>query len=285
MRFAGWVVFVLLAVACGGTTPEAAPPPSAPTPDAPRTPKPATDDDEPAATDECPEGMTRVAGGALFLGSPEGQGDANERPEHEVKVADFCLDLREVSVADFGACVQNAICEPLPTDARSMDKKSDSDVKAMSQACSARQSDGQLPATCVSADDAERYCRWKGHRLPSEAEWEMAATGGADRLAFPWGSTPPSDDKLCWLKKRACHVGSAAKEAFGLYDMAGNVSEWTESTWVQYPAASQKGGSRLVIRGGNYTSSKPEQVRPEARQPRFRETREPTLGFRCAKSL
>ncbi len=274
----------LLLTACGGS----APPPSAPTPAPTVSEKPAPEP-KPAeaaeASDGCPEGMRRIPGGELFMGSPDGQGVADEHPEHKVAVADFCLDAREVSAADYDACVKNGICKALPKEARTTEKLKPDALAQLGAACSARSSDGSVPANCVELEAAKKFCAWKGHRLPTESEWEWAASGGSDGLSYPWGATPPSDTVACWQHTRgACHVGSKPAEAFELQDMGGNVSEWTDTRYGPYPDAPAK-GEVFVVRGANFATTSTDDMRVARRRSAAASDRLPTIGFRCASGL
>lgn len=109
------------------------------------------------------------------------------------------------------------------------------------------------PIRGISWYEADAYCQWRGKRLPTEFEWEKAARGGDDRL-FVWGQNPRND----WanLGKTVQPVGSFEKDlsADGIYDMNGNVSEWTASWYRSYPNSTYKdenfGEKFKVTRGG-----------------------------------
>jgi formylglycine-generating enzyme required for sulfatase activity len=111
------------------------------------------------------------------------------------------------------------------------------------------------PAVQIAWEDAVAYAAWKGGRLPTEAEWEYAARGGLDGAEYPWGDAPLDPDHpqahiyegtfpSHAAEPRA--VGSHAPNGYGLYDMSGNVWEWTED-WFR-PDAYQHDRARGVVR-------------------------------------
>jgi formylglycine-generating enzyme required for sulfatase activity len=120
----------------------------------------------------------------------------------------------------------------------------------------------------VSWDDAQAYVKWlsgitgKPYRLLSEAEYEYAARAGTE-TQYPWGDdiklygTPMANCAGCgsqWDNKQTAPVGSFAANPFGLYDMVGNVWEWTEDCWNESYQGAPADGSpfRRVVRGGSW---------------------------------
>jgi len=180
------------------------------------------------------------------------------------------------------------------------------------------------PAVHVAYEDVEAYTRWAGKELPTEAEWEFAARGGLDGAKFTWGSEEYPDGKAManWWQgefpwqnlltdghERTSPVGAFPPNGYGLYDMAGNVWEWT-SDWyeprgaaptvksccmgsvnprVVSPEKSFDGRQpqfripRRVVKGGSHLCAPNYclRYRPAARQPQMIDTGMGHIGFRC----
>jgi len=181
------------------------------------------------------------------------------------------------------------------------------------------------PVVHVACEDAEAYTDWVGRALPTEAEWELAARGGVDGAAFTWGDEPRPDGRLManhwngdfpWRNSladgfaRTSPVGSFPPNGYGLYDMAGNVWEWTADWYTaRHPEDADKpccvphnpiGGTpegsrdptqpqfpipRKVIKGGSHlcADSYCLRYRPAARRPQMVDTGMSHLGFRCIR--
>jgi formylglycine-generating enzyme len=174
------------------------------------------------------------------------------------------------------------------------------------------------PVVHVAFEDVEAYASWAGKRLPTEAEWECAARGGLDGKDFVWGDEMEPDGKPAantWqgefpYKSTARHgprtmpVGSFAPNGYGLYDMAGNVWEWTSDWFVSDrgaiespccsgdarersydPCQPQVRIPRKVLKGGSFLCSPSYclRFRPAARSPQMVDTGMSHLGFRCVK--
>jgi sulfatase modifying factor 1 len=159
------------------------------------------------------------------------------------------------------------------------------------------------PVVHVAYEDAERYAAWAGRTLPSEAEWELAARGGLDGAAYTWGEEPePAGERLAnywhgefpWRAEAGygttAPVGSYPPNGHGLFDMAGNVWEWTTSWYGGSEAASRDPSQpqfavpRKVLKGGSFlcADSYCRRYRPAARRPQMIDTGMSHVGFRCA---
>ena len=219
----------------------------------------------------------RIPAGTFVMGSDHDELD--ERPAHRVTLAAFDLDRDEVTALAYARCVLARVCAP-------------------PRRPSARFADA---VTWVSHEDAERYCRFAGMRLPTEAEWERAARDGDGRV-YPWG-----DDFDCSRGNFANYRGEGrcpknpghpvepgrfpggdSKE--GAHDLAGNVWEWV-SDWYEAgyyakaPSTSPKGptgGERKVVKGGACCSmfGLPRSANRLAFPASFADE---DLGFRCAR--
>lgn len=234
--------------------------------------------------DECPE-MVVIPAGSFLMGSPSDPepdpfGDAkpvkiseyNEKPQHLVNIQSFAIGKYEVTQEQWYSVMGNI---PSSNKART------------------------LPVENISWNDAQLFVQkisqktGKKYRLPSEAEWEYAARGGST-TAYPWGSSDAELHVYAWFSSIAQTtnpVGLKKPNQFGLYDMLGNVCEWTQDCWnLGYVGAPTDGSawmggdcSRRVYRGGSYNYF------PRFSRPAFRlgstSVIRSDIGLRVARTL
>ena len=221
--------------------------------------------------DVCPQ-MTRLSGGAFVMGSPETERGrrAWEGPQRQIRIAPLAMSSKEVSFDEWDACVSDGGCGGYtPTD-RGWGRS-------------------ERPVMMVSWNDAQAYVRWlsaktgKAYRLPSEAEWEYAARG-ATSTAYWWGD---EFDQSLVSKRQTNTVGALKENAFGLFDVTGNVAEWVDDCYLndfsQVPEdgrASTAGNcSQRVLRGGSWRDNARE-LRIASRSRVAKAVRDSTIGFR-----
>jgi formylglycine-generating enzyme required for sulfatase activity len=249
--------------------------------------------------------MVRIPAGTFDMGSDRGPKD--EKPVHPVTLSGFEMDVIEVTVAQYRACVAANACRPAT--AVQQEGFSPAVAKTLSQFCNfGRAGRERHPVNCVDWNQASAYCKWAGKRLPTEQEWEYAARG-TDRRTFPWGDGAPGPERLNACGARCVElatgqgwrwpamydgddgfadtapVGSFPKgrSASGVLDMAGNVWEWTDTPYCSSYAASKTCVDDRVIRGGSWSDGNPTYVRAAYRNARAPTVRSIYVGFRCAR--
>ncbi len=272
--------------------------------DAPVAPVGSVDNPK-APTPRCPVDMAGVPGGTFTVG--DDGGDADERPAHDVTLNAFCIDLTEVTVKAWGACVKAGACAA-PAAAVQWGGVTSKDHTLWDSFCNGAHDDrGEHPVNCVSWDQARAYCKWNDRRLPTEEEWELVARG-PNKAPFPWGNLEVTPERLdvcgpdCALKASVLGgdwksilpredgwVGTApvgsypeGKSPFGAYDLAGNVAEWTASAHCPYPGNNCASEMRTV-RGSSFSTDDVRDVRSASRSHLDPTTKAASVGFRCAR--
>ncbi|MCA9590808.1 MAG: SUMF1/EgtB/PvdO family nonheme iron enzyme [Myxococcales bacterium] len=222
-----------------------------------------------AATDAgspCPEGMAAIPGGDFFMGSDERDAFDVEKPAHKVHLSPYCLDIFEVTVADYKACSDKGDCQRSGKD-NEWPGITAAQRKIYDPLCNFPDfrdlgPRGRHPMNCVDWSQAQAFCEKTGRRLPTEAEWELGARGPDGRI-YPWGDALPSAAHLnacgtecvAWmlahpdpdLKPKAMYdaddgfpntapVGSFPQGAsrYGIQDVVGNVWEWVADFHAEY---------------------------------------------------
>jgi formylglycine-generating enzyme required for sulfatase activity len=186
--------------------------------------------------------MLVVRGGTFTMGRDKGE--LNERPAHKVEVDSFAMDRTEVSAGDFAEFLNaagNAGDIHLTADEYATVVVVPAGDGRNETRFSARPGYENFPANNVSWKGADAYCRWRGKRLPTEAEWEKAARG-TDERRFPWGASDPAEAlarfEQVWQEKQfdvfvpvdALPEGASP---YGMLNMAGNVLEWVNDWYRQ----------------------------------------------------
>jgi formylglycine-generating enzyme required for sulfatase activity len=253
--------------------------------------------------------MAFIPGATFSMGSADdGETPTDETPQHRESVGPFCLDATEVTVKAYAACRS---CERAPMTVE-FEGLTPNGRAVESRFCNGADREDH-PVNCVDWHRAKAFCASLGKRLPTEQEWELAARGPEGRT-FPWGEEAPSSDRLnaCGAECRgvllarlagggrtdypmmyptddaapstapvAGHRAGASPQ--GVFDLAGNVWEWTESAYCPY-GRSDCGDSRRVLRGGGWDTTERADVRAARRFPGAPTARGRSIGFRCAKT-
>lgn len=225
--------------------------------------------------------MVTIPPGHFWMGTHD---FSDAKPVHRVFLAGFAIDTTETTVAEYDACVRAGGCAPAPT-VLAWPGLSDADRTRWSAFCNGNRSDRQdHPINCVDWGAAAAYCKWARKRLPTEEEWEYAARG-TDDCQYPWGNDEPRA-QLCWnrMGDGTCPVGRfpAGRSPFGVYDMAGNVAEWTSTGYAKDYDSVPLGQVR-PYRGGSWAFGVASFVRAEARVCGDPSATDITIGFRCVR--
>ncbi len=254
----------------------------------------------------CPEGEVLIpATGPNGFEMGRGKPGDNDRAHRVVLTRPFCIDATEVTVAAYHACVSAGACTiPQLNDANSNYRTEFHRPKH--------------PINMVNWGQAKAYCESRGQALPTEAQWEWAASGGKG-YKYPWGNEPeptcdngyadftpggspktdPAGDVGCHgggtSEVRAHPNGNAHWPNGDVFDLAGNLWEWTADCYLPYPAETQTDPSPQVhpklagdcyvraLRGGGWNRSTTA-LQTFQRAASKRTYRVPGLGFRCVRN-
>lgn len=234
----------------------------------------------------CPE-MVVVPAGEFLLGSPESDSDRNPNEGPQIKIKfrkPFAISKNEITFNDWQYCLDIGGCNK-------------------QQPLDAGFGKGDRPVINVSWHEAKQFTRdlsnamGKRYRLPSEAEWEYAARGGAS-TRYAWGDVVGYNNAVCedcgskWDGKSTAPVGFFQENGFGLNDMHGNVMEWVEDcnedTYFGYSKAGSARSTldcpKRIVRGGHW-SARAANIRSAFRYPISPLTHSKYVGFRVVREL
>jgi formylglycine-generating enzyme required for sulfatase activity len=274
-----------------------------------------------ASKARCPPGMAWIPPGQFRMGSDSDRPAFGlARPAHPVTLRGFCMNVHEVTVAEYADCMESGECTAAHTEGHfaEADLQSGSSEDAAREhgtMCNAGHPErGQHPINCVSQLQATHYCEVHDSRLPTEAEWEFAARGPESRR-FPWGDEKPTRWHINACGKECArwhaqagqargrlmytaddgYAGTAPVGSFplgaspaGVMDLIGNVFEWTRDGLYDYDTLARENprgpldSESVVIRGGNFNSVLREFADPALRFGMDRESYSHGVGFRCA---
>lgn len=206
-----------------------------------------------------------------------------------VKIGDFCIDRYPVTNAQYKTFM-NETGHPEPYISPEAYQRQGFLVHPYAKVKEFLWQEGSFPAsreshpvTLVSLEDSVSYCTWRGkkmgqrYRLPTEAEWEKAARG-TDGRAFPWGNEWSPDYLNSGRRFGATTPVSRfprGRSPFGLYDMVGNLFEWTATAWDEKNA---------VLKGCSWDDL-PGTCRAAMRHGRPPQSKHILIGFRCASDI
>lgn len=261
--------------------------------------------------------MTPVEGGTFQMGSDE---NSDEQPVHEVRVSDFWIGTYEITWDQYEAFVQRnkdqILKDPMGND---VDLQVDGVARATPPYLDMSHGMGKkgYPVISITQYAAMNFCKWlsakTGHfyRLPTEAEWEYACRAGSNK-AYAFGSSIEELDQYAWYRGNSggkYHpIGTKAPNQFGLYDMHGNVAEWTMDQYSPKGYSVQSGVNQdpwkkpmtlypRTVRGGSWqdgpamlrasarAGSTPDwkRIDPQIPKSKWWHTNAPHVGFRIVR--
>jgi len=258
-----------------------------------------------------PNGMVKIPGGTFDFGTDTSEiaglvakyhlSSADlispEAPRYKVTMPAFYIDRHEITVAEY---IMFVVRDTTWLPKGDSGQISNGDYLKPWLAGAVREATDTLPVTYITWFSARKYCKSQSKRLPTEVEWEYAARGGAAGDVYPWGDADADTSRANFAVSAIDHpvkVEHYAPNAYGLYDMAGNVWELTADQWSDPRAMpgkkpvdvegwskdrQQAAHQRVVIKGGSYSSG-PALLRARARYSHPAGGAEPNVGFRCAK--
>jgi formylglycine-generating enzyme required for sulfatase activity len=234
--------------------------------------------------------MIIIPEGAFQRGS--NQGGRDEAPRHQIHLSAFAMDLHPVTNEQFVRFLE-AMGGEKDGNNNDMIRLRESRIKRSGGKLNIESGYARHPVVGVTWYGASAYAKWVGKRLPTEAEWEIAACGGAEDALYPTGKNIERT-QANFFSSDTTAVMSYPPNCYGLYDMAGNVYEWCND-WYDYhyydlsvqepdnPKGPLQGVYR-ILRGGCWKSLK-EDMRCSHRHRNNPGTMNGTYGFRCAADV
>ena len=234
--------------------------------------------------------MALIPAGDFIMGTGPETGKAgedygvDEEPRHKVYLKAFYIDRYEVTIRQYK--------EYLSATGRTWVGDSDFPDQYPLEIYFNPAERDKYPVNYVSWNDANAFCQWKGERLPTEEEWEKAARG-TDGRTFSWGNlydpikANTEDADIGGLAP----AGSFPQDRspFGLYDVSGNLLEWTSSHYLPYEGSTLKDGrwttNAYVLKGGSFLLPGKLFARPARRSIAYPGYAHRMHGFRCAKDV
>lgn len=234
--------------------------------------------------------MAVISGGTFYRGSQDGNRD--EMPRHQISLSSFAMDIHPVTNEQFVRFLEVMGGEK-DSNHNDIIRLRDSRIKRSSGKLSIESGYSKHPVVGVTWYGAVAYAKWIGKRLPTEAEWEIASRGKRENTLYPTGEDIEKT-QANFFSSDTIAVMSYAPNAYGLYDMAGNVYEWCHDWYgynyyeisIQEPDSPQGPlqGVYRVLRGGCWKSLK-EDLRCSRRHRNNPGTVNGTYGFRCATGV
>ncbi|AKU90074.1 formylglycine-generating enzyme family protein [Vulgatibacter incomptus] len=215
--------------------------------------------------------FVRIPGGTFMQGCATGDADCfdYEKPPQLMEVGAFSMGKTQVTVVAFSRCVESGVCKGQDVGTSPM-------CNWKASGSTGRE---KHPVNCVDFNTATAFCGWIGGRLPTATEWEYAAKSGED-VIYPWGNEQPSSSLANYAGGGTTPVDRfpAGATKWGLFDMAGNVAEWTSSDFRPsefVPWAKE-------MRGGSWSAT-PSGLRASGRGTGDPQDRQTVSGFRCVR--
>jgi formylglycine-generating enzyme len=252
--------------------------------------------------------LARIPAGDFLMGASDAEED--ERPVHRVHVSEFFIGRFQVTHDEYARFVR-ATGHPIPA-VRGLPLIATGERDALFRELAAPYAWNDQPPPALAGhpvvlvryEDAAAYCRWladalkRDVRLPTEAEWEKAARGGMEAQRFPWGDDIDASrcnylvDPTVKHQRSTRPTGMYSPNAYGLYDMCGNVWEWVADWYgAEYYSRGETrdprgpaSGTQRVVRGGSWVNDDVSMLRCAVRHKVPPDTYAYSIGFRIVCS-